>query len=429
MKFTLHNWGGMIVEADIDLANVVAAIKYNDHGDDFVVVKTNDGDVLKYGYFLNRDGNRGDYYDFIRKYRDEYEGEGKCYLKLPELFRGDHDSEVSNAIFFRTENFTTEEKGYWGFRDTKVYSDKRSAQLNFDWYCEDMKKFYEGTEKRIWGGYYSGSYHCDHTNDVIRYLRANDILTEENLQKIDDLKKWWRVGEIDGIAGIRRSSGDIVGDCITWAFRNGEEVKPDSIKTERLSEYTEWGEFDQFGLDLDQFILYGGHLTKKSDKPKWLDKKQRWQMAKCMQFFDDLSDILTKDGSYEVKLSANPKIRSCSKCLIPTGTKDQLTYHGKPPHSFRVAYEWNWYANLNKDCRVDYIQCETDDLPRAKKRIGEGLASKQINAVSVGYFGDDQKYHVIYGEKFDRKTKTWSWVEADPKEVLDILKGETKCPA
>ena len=84
---------------------------------------------------------------------------------------------------------------------------------------------------------------------------------------------------------------------------------------------------------------------------------------------------------------------------------------------------------MNKDRRVDYIQCETDDLPRAKKRIGEGLASKPINAVSVGYFGEDQKYHVIYGEKFDRKTKTWSWVEADPKEVLDILKGETKCPA
>jgi hypothetical protein len=32
--------------------------------------------------------------------------------------------------------------------------------------------------------------------------------------------------------------------------------------------------------------------------------------------------------------------------------------------------------------------------------------------------GHDGKYHHMFGEKFDRKTKSWSWVETDLSDVV-----------
>lgn len=136
---------------------------------------------------------------------------------------------------------------------------------------------------------------------------------------------------------------------------------------------------------------------------------------KCYEFFKALGKELGDE--YEVLASVAKDKRQTSLYLCPKGTKDQVTYYGKPMNSFRVATHWNWRAPLKKCDKENYIQCLNVDLPFAKKRNGEGEASDPIMAEQVAVIGEDGKYHAIFGEVFDRKAREWKWLEADPKEV------------
>lgn len=141
----------------------------------------------------------------------------------------------------------------------------------------------------------------------------------------------------------------------------------------------------------------------------------------CKTFFEVLSEELSK--THTVYGSCN---RDISAYLIPDGTEDQVTYHSKPANSFRFSDHWNWKANLGKNPNEKYIQCYTKDLPWCKMRNAPGKASNPIYAVCVCYF-DGDIYHVVYGERFNRVSKTWDWVEADPMEVAKMAqkkKGE-----
>ncbi len=133
----------------------------------------------------------------------------------------------------------------------------------------------------------------------------------------------------------------------------------------------------------------------------------------CCEFFDKLSAVLIK--GYEVVGSCN---QDNSQYLVPKGTADQITYSGKPAASFRISNHWNWYANINKCPNENYIQCLSVDAPWAKKRMAEGKPSEPIFCSQVAVIGNDGKYHVVYGERFDRKTKKWQWVESTPEEVV-----------
>ena len=140
------------------------------------------------------------------------------------------------------------------------------------------------------------------------------------------------------------------------------------------------------------------------------------KMAKCSEFFCKLAEELR--DSYEVLESCNADF---SKYLVPNGTSDQVTYEGKPDKSFRISDHWNWYANVRKCPNPNYIQCLSVDLPWARKRMEEGRPSKPITGVQIALIGDDGKYHVVYGECYNRKTKEWSWVENNPKEVAEMV--------
>lgn len=136
---------------------------------------------------------------------------------------------------------------------------------------------------------------------------------------------------------------------------------------------------------------------------------------KCQRFFYNLATILYND--YNVVESCN---NDCSAYLVPCGTENQITYYGKPKHSFRYSDHWNWRANIKKCNNENYIQCHSVDMPRVKPRKGFGLASDCIRGFQVAVMGKDNNYHVVYGEKFDRKTKSWTWVESDPMEIASM---------
>lgn len=145
-----------------------------------------------------------------------------------------------------------------------------------------------------------------------------------------------------------------------------------------------------------------------------MNKKEKMQA--CLRFFYALAGMLT--GDYEVVKSCN---QDHSAYLVPLGTSEDITYYSKPDKSFRVSDHWNWYANVKKCENENYIQCWSVDLPFPRKREQDGKATEPRFAAQVAMIGNDGKYHVVFGEKFDRKTKQWLWVDSTPEAVIAMV--------
>lgn len=139
------------------------------------------------------------------------------------------------------------------------------------------------------------------------------------------------------------------------------------------------------------------------------------KMEKCRSFMEELC---AKLNGYEYDES--PYSKYSSYC-IPVGTNEQNSYYSKPENSFRCSSHWNWYANTNKCSIPTYIQCNNVDLPRVRNRPMEGKPSTPIAAWQVAFFGKDKRFHCVYGEKFDRKTGKWEWIENSVDQVLQDL--------
>lgn len=135
----------------------------------------------------------------------------------------------------------------------------------------------------------------------------------------------------------------------------------------------------------------------------------------CKAFFEALSDMLS--DQYEILESIN---KVDSACLCPIGTTGEVTYYSKPEKSFRVAKYWNWYANTERCSDREYIQCYSPDLPRTFRRMNGDKAGKPVTAASVCFYRDGV-YHVVYGERWDKKTRRWTWVDNTPGEVCQKL--------
>lgn len=86
-NLVLYNWGDVGVKANIDEQDdeIIAAILYDDHGDEFLSIKTSDG-YFEYGYYLNRPWQP----DFIREPTDKTAGKCNSY----EFISGDHIQKV-----------------------------------------------------------------------------------------------------------------------------------------------------------------------------------------------------------------------------------------------------------------------------------------------------------------------------------------------
>ena len=125
----------------------------------------------------------------------------------------------------------------------------------------------------------------------------------------------------------------------------------------------------------------------------------------CLLYFNELADELNE--THELVKSCNNDL---SMYLIPKGSIDQLTYHSKPVNSYRFSDHWNWYSSTSKCKDERYVQCFCPDMPWAKRRLAEGKASRPAFGICVAFFGDDNKYHHVFGDKFNRKTHEWSFV-------------------
>lgn len=169
--------------------------------------------------------------------------------------------------------------------------------------------------------------------------------------------------------------------------------------------------FKQYNLP--SYVYWHGKTGHLKPIPE-LSREEK--LAKCQAFMAKLYERLE---GYECDQS--PYSNESSYC-IPFGTNEENSFYSKPMHSFRCSSHWNWYANLRKCSVPNYIQCNNVDVPWARQRIESGKASQPVTAYQVAFFGDDKRFHCVYGEKFDRKTKSWQWIESSVDEVLEDLK-------
>lgn len=139
--------------------------------------------------------------------------------------------------------------------------------------------------------------------------------------------------------------------------------------------------------------------------------KDNPDLKACENFFSELTRIL--DGKYEVVGSCNQDI---SRYLIPAGTKEQITYYGKPELSFRISDHWSWYSNVKKCHDISYVQCESTDMPRALPRADE-RATEPHKGLQVAIQGTDGKYHHVFGYKYDHEKRQFRWVENNPTDI------------
>lgn len=232
----LRNWDGINVIANIDekLENIMVAVKYSDHGDDFLFVKTRDGKMYEYGWYIGRRDVFCPDYDELIKSQDDW-----GFIRKPELFCAyDKRCELSNEIYWYVAD-----RFYNRYYMKTIRDDPRTAQWKFDDFVRFMEKIYE---RRI-------TYHKeDYEKRIIDYLTVNEILTKENLEKLHSVKFTSGENGIDGTAGkgVRYVGKYLKGDRIEFVWYNG---KCQDLSELEINSYYDREYFERFKLYLGQF--------------------------------------------------------------------------------------------------------------------------------------------------------------------------------
>ena len=241
----LRDWGGVNVIANIDekLEDIEIAVKYSDHGDDFLFVKTKDGKAYEYGWYIGRRDNVfcPDYDELIKSPNDYN------FIRKPKLFCAyDKRRVLSNEIFWYVErHFVEDRTGFWSYRCPYEYDDAYIAQRKLDNYIEFMREVYG---RKV-------TYHKeDDKRKVEYYLEKTGILTQENLDKLNSVKFSSGENGIDGSAGKKKRYVDKVleGDRVEFVWCNGEFRKPSS-KQRQIRYYRDREYAERFKLYLNQF--------------------------------------------------------------------------------------------------------------------------------------------------------------------------------
>lgn len=234
-EIILGNWGGIRLNANIneELKDVILAIQYNDHGDDFLLIRTKEN-TYEYGWWLNRK-NEPEYDDL---YNGKYYWKNR-FVRRPELFhKVDDKCRLSNEIY-RKFNDDFEKDYFW---NKNLNDNADMAQCKFDRFIRYMEQI----EHR------GVIYHADdYKQKLMRYLEQHNISSKENIDKLEKAKWNNQVNGSDGIAGKRSYNGDrLYGDSIEFIYYKGK--KRDLSKVKIKWDRDDWCT-EVFSLSLNQF--------------------------------------------------------------------------------------------------------------------------------------------------------------------------------
>lgn len=234
-EIILGNWGGIRLNANIDeeLKDVNLAIQYNDHGDDFLLIRTKEN-TYEYGWWLNRK-NEPEYDDL---YNGKYDWKNR-FVRRPELFhKVDDKCRLSNEIYRKFDDDF--KKDYFWNKNLNDNADM--AQRKFDRFIRYMEQI----EHR------GVIYHADdYEQKLMRYLEQHNISMKENNDKLKKVKWNNRINGSDGIAGKKLYDDErLYGDSIKFIYYKGKEMDVSKVKKKFVID--EWG-VETFGLSLKQF--------------------------------------------------------------------------------------------------------------------------------------------------------------------------------
>ena len=235
-KTILRDWGGINVVADIDekIEDIRVAVKYSDHGDDFLFIKTKDGKAYEYGWYIGRrDVFCPDYNELIKSPNNW------GFIRKPRLIcTFDDKCVLGNEIYWYIAD-----RFYNRMTMRTIKDDPRTAQFKFNDYVRFMENIYE---QRV-------TYHKENDEKTIRkYLTVNEILTQENLNKLHSVRFSSGENGIDGSAGKRERYVDKIleGDKIEFVWYNGEILKPND---KQVKYYYDHEYFERFRLYINKF--------------------------------------------------------------------------------------------------------------------------------------------------------------------------------
>lgn len=237
---TLEAYGDIVVKVvtDEDVEDMEWAVVLEDHDDEYLVVKTKDKEVYRYGCFENLKHS-------------------KCLVKEPELY-GKLDSTAANDI----HRLVIYNLRSWHFNSPRKCLSKEEAQIDFDYFINRLNGIHEQT-KCI--------YDCNcYKMDVVEFLRENDIETMENVRKLNFAKWDSKVDGVDGIAGKEDISDwdqiyfETIGDVYV--------VQKEDLEVVENYDTDEWG-FGGYYLNIEPDKRLNANkslFANVSDKP-WQD--------------------------------------------------------------------------------------------------------------------------------------------------------------
>lgn len=231
---TLNAWKGIVVKVvtDEDVEDMEWAAVLEDHGDEYLIVKTKDKKLYKYGCFANL---------------KNAEYTLKNLVKKPEMYGNIDSHKTSNEIYFLVDRNLYD---FRCFRVKKCYS-KDAAQRQFDRFIELLNNIHDSSDD-----IYDSS---SHIGEVIRFLTENGIDTEENIEKVNTAHWDSKINGINGIAGKKDISGsqkiyfESMGDVYV--------VDEDDLETVDADNEDEWGFSGQYlNVEPDKKLNANKHL-------------------------------------------------------------------------------------------------------------------------------------------------------------------------
>ena len=242
-KEILNNWGGFKVLANVEETtdNANLAIQYDDHGDEFIFVRTKDGRIFEYGLYVTR-----------KCEPDMSELELSCYkdyfIRKPTMYyEWDNRSSLAYEIYSEVRcRIKERDTRFGGYSDNykKEYSESY-AKFNFEKIIEYMN------EQRAKGIRFDQN---NRKSEIAEYLKINNIYTDENAKILKETKFDMLIDGADGIAGKRELTSwgisTVHGDCISRIIINGKEKDPARIS---MKHYYDDDMCDRVVLSINQF--------------------------------------------------------------------------------------------------------------------------------------------------------------------------------
>ena len=236
LQDSLVNWGGIVcnVVTDEEIGDIKLAIKYEDHGDEFLYVKTYSGEEYEYGYYLNRYG----YSDFDPA-RNNGEPDEE-FIRRPILFKiPDKRSSLSNDIFQKLRS------SFCGIQEHMDFGPQKYNDA--EWRIEKLLTYIE----ELLSKNNDTMYHFeDYRKDIVSFIEIND-LDKKWIKKVNSIAWNSRVNGFDGIAGKKKSYGYLTGDCAIKVLYKGRDFDITKL-TYRTMGYDECG-CSTYGLNPNQF--------------------------------------------------------------------------------------------------------------------------------------------------------------------------------